>query len=224
MNKILYAILGLTTLVNGIRISHIIEDEAAAMAAAEADANADAMAGADANAGAGADAGAGDEADEDDDHHDDCGCGCDGCCGGNDVNIDIQFVVNVAGPAAEEPATEDPAAGEPAAEETTVTEETTTTMEEGASSTTTTTTTTTTTEEMTTEEEEEEVEIIPDVANVISEDRFIWDNTTCMMETTFFMRVDGSIVQGETTSSPATAQDCCDAGIGLEATVDPCTV
>ena len=89
MNKILYAILGLTTLVNGIRIAHIIEDEAAAMAAAEADANADAMAGADADAGAGADAGADDAADEDNDHHDDCGCGCDGCCGGNDVNIDI---------------------------------------------------------------------------------------------------------------------------------------
>ena len=112
MNKILYAILGLTTLVNGIRISHIIEDESAAMAAAEAeaDANADAMAG----AGAGADAGAGDAADEDDDHHDDCGCGCDGCCGGNDVNIDIQFVVNVGGQAAEEPAAEDPATEEPA--------------------------------------------------------------------------------------------------------------
>ena len=44
------------------------------------------------------------------------------------------------------------------------------------------------------------------------------------MQTVPFMRVGGTLVEGTPTESPATAIDCCAAGIGLESTIDPCLV
>ena len=67
--------------------------------------------------------------------------------------------------------------------------------------------------------------LTPDRVVMISETDFIWDGIdTCTMVTIPFMRVDGNLVEGTPTESPATAMDCCLAGIGLEATIDPCTI
>ena len=143
MNKILFAILGLTAVANAIEIKALhpldeVDDgadaaaEAAAAEAAAAEAAAAEAAAAEAAAAAteAAAAEAAEESDDGvdvnvsgdvgdaevdvdaDDSHDDSDCG--DCCGGNDVNIDIKFAVNVS--TAEPAAAEEDAAAAPAEE------------------------------------------------------------------------------------------------------------
>ena len=132
MNKILFAILGLTAVANAIEIKALhpldeVDDgaDAAAEAAAAEAAAAEAAAAEAAAAEAAAEESddgvdvnvAGDVGDAEvdvdaDDSHDDSDCG--DCCGGNDVNIDIKFAVNVS--TAEPAAAEEDAAAAPAEE------------------------------------------------------------------------------------------------------------
>ena len=84
MNKILKAVIGLATISNGVKLNHL----------ASADAS---------NAGAQINSSTDTAANLRNSGYGQSDCGCDGCCGGNEVSININFEVNATLPPQPEP-------------------------------------------------------------------------------------------------------------------------
>ena len=70
----------------------------------------------------------------------------------------------------------------------------------------------------------------PEITSVITDRTYLWDGLSiCILETIEITRAPGGgFIEGDPVFMPATAQDCCDAGVGQgpghETSTDPCTV
>ena len=209
MNKILKAVIGLATISNGVKLNHL------------AGANAS-------NAGAQIDSSTDTAANLRNSGYGQSDCGCDGCCGGNEVSININFEVNATLPPQPEPqAPQEEAQKEEPCPEHETTEEEEMPEESGMSE------NPETPEEMGMSEESEMPEPMPEPEPaqpertfVIRDETHFWNGIdTCIRTVVMITRDDeGNFVESEPDEMTVTPQDCCDANVGLETNTNPCTL